>query len=213
MGRPRATSRPELERLAFELFAARGFDETTVDDIAAAAGIGRRTFFRYVPSKNDLVWGDFEKQLAGLRRLLAEADPAEPLMAVLHRAVLELNRFDPRTTAEYRRRMQLILAAPTLRADATLRYEAWRAVVAEFTSHRTGHPRDALLPRLVANVLLSAALTSYEQWLSHEEGPTLEELLDTALTHAATGLARALADETSTRTRGEPRGAADEEPS
>src|ERR671911_699689 len=46
-GRRRSTSRAELERVALGLFATKGFDETTVDDIAAAAGIGRRTFFRY----------------------------------------------------------------------------------------------------------------------------------------------------------------------
>jgi len=53
-GRRRATSRQELEETAFGLFAARGFEATTVDEIAAAAGIGRRTFFRYFPSKNDI---------------------------------------------------------------------------------------------------------------------------------------------------------------
>jgi len=51
-GRRRATSRAELEQAAFALFAVRGFDATTVDEIAAAAGIGRRTFFRYFPSSS-----------------------------------------------------------------------------------------------------------------------------------------------------------------
>ena len=45
-GRRRVTSRAELEHVAFELFEADGFEQTTVEDIAAAAGIGRRTFFR-----------------------------------------------------------------------------------------------------------------------------------------------------------------------
>ena len=62
-GRKRVTSRAELEQTAFALFAERGFEQTTVDEIAAAAGIGRRTFFRYFPSKNDVPWGAFEAEL------------------------------------------------------------------------------------------------------------------------------------------------------
>src|ERR1700689_4736598 len=66
-GRRRVTSRAELEQTAFALFAAHGFDATTVDEIAAAAGIGRRTFFRYFPSKNDIPWGAFEDELDRMR--------------------------------------------------------------------------------------------------------------------------------------------------
>ena len=48
------TTRAELEQVAFELFDRQGFEGTTVGDIARAAGIGRRTFFRYFASKNDV---------------------------------------------------------------------------------------------------------------------------------------------------------------
>ena len=74
-GRRQRTSHAELERVAFGLFAEKGFDQTTIDDIAEAAGIGRRTFFNYYASKNDLVWGRFEHDVARLRRLLAAAPP------------------------------------------------------------------------------------------------------------------------------------------
>src|SRR4051812_41921439 len=62
-GRPPVSSRAAIERVAFTLFARQGFDETTVEDIAAAAGISRRTFFRYFASKNDVVWGEFDRGL------------------------------------------------------------------------------------------------------------------------------------------------------
>ncbi|TQM06248.1 TetR family transcriptional regulator [Pseudonocardia kunmingensis] len=52
-----SSARSEVEHIALDLFTERGFDTTTVDDIAAAAGIGRRTVFRYCPSKNDIPWG------------------------------------------------------------------------------------------------------------------------------------------------------------
>ena len=69
LGRRRITSRAELEHVAFELFDRQGFEGTTIDDIAVAAGIGRRTFFRYFPSKNDVPWGNFEDELDRMRAL------------------------------------------------------------------------------------------------------------------------------------------------
>src|SRR5262252_10892938 len=79
-GRRRVTSRAELEHAAFDLFGRQGFERTTVDDIAAAAGIGRRTFFRYFPSKNDVVWGDFDADLERMRRRLNAVPAGTPLM-------------------------------------------------------------------------------------------------------------------------------------
>ncbi|ACY97931.1 mycofactocin system transcriptional regulator [Thermomonospora curvata] len=192
MGRPRVTSRATLEARAFELFARKGFEETTVDDIAAAAGIGRRTFFRYCASKNDLVWGDFEGHLLKLRRLLEEADPTLPTMEVLRRAVVEFNRFDPRDVPWHRQRMELILKVPTLQADATLRYASWRAVIAEFVASRTGLPPSAMTPRLAGHVLLAAAVAAYEHWLSGDGDAELAELLDKAIRRVSAGLSAAL---------------------
>jgi AcrR family transcriptional regulator len=52
-GRPPSTTRHQLQEIAMEMFSAHGYDEVTLDELAAAAGIGRRTFFRYFPSKAD----------------------------------------------------------------------------------------------------------------------------------------------------------------
>lgn len=179
-GRPAVTSRAELEQLALELFAERGFDTTTVDDIAAAAGIGRRTFFRYFPSKNDAVWGDFERGLADLRARLAATGPQVPLLDALREAVLAFNRFDDAEVPWHRQRMALILGVPALQAHSTLRYSAWRDVVASFAAVRLGQAAGALLPQLVAHSCLAAAITAYEQWLA-DPGGDLQELLDRAL--------------------------------
>jgi mycofactocin system transcriptional regulator len=194
MGRPRATSRAALERLAFELFTGQGFEETTVDDIARAAGIARRTFFRYFSSKNDLVWGDFEVHLLRLRRLLDKADPRTPMMAAVRAAVVEFNRFDPVDVPWHRLRMELILRVPTLQADATLRYAAWRAVISDFAAGRTGLPASAPPPRLVGHVSLAAAVSAYEQWLSSPAPPPLSDLLDDAIRHVGAGLTTMLAE-------------------
>ncbi|MFC9536769.1 mycofactocin system transcriptional regulator [Streptomyces sp. NPDC056975] len=186
IGRPRATSRTDLERIGFELFASQGFDSTTVDDIARAAGIGRRTFFRYFGSKNDLVWGDFEDQLAGLRELLEATAPDVPVADALREAVVAFNRFDPEEVPWHRQRMQLILTVPTLQADATLRYNEWRAIVTEFVATRTGLPTSDLLPRLVGYASLSAAIAAYEHWLA-DDRQGLEPLIDATFRQLARG--------------------------
>ena len=179
-GRPPATSREELELVARELFAEHGFEATTVDDIAAAAGIGRRTFFRYFASKNDVVWGDFDRGLRELTRRLASADPARPLLDVLREAVLGANVLDDPGLAWHRERMRLILQVPALQAHSTLRYAAWRAVVGNHVAGRLGLARTDLLPRLVGHLCLGAALSAYEQWL-HDPAADLQALLDRAL--------------------------------
>ncbi|MET8209914.1 mycofactocin system transcriptional regulator [Streptomyces sp. NPDC005373] len=179
-GRPRVTSRADLERIGFELFAQQGFDATTVDDIAGAAGIGRRTFFRYFASKNDLVWGDFEEQLAGFRKLLAGADQAAPIMEALRAAVVDFNRFDASVVPWHRQRMELILTVPTLQADATLRYASWRGIVTEFVARHLGQPESDVVPRLIGHSVLAAAVAAYEHWLARED-VELSAVLDMAI--------------------------------
>ena len=75
VGRRRSTTWDHLSNVAIDLFAARGFDEVSVDDVAHAAGIARRTLFRYYPSKNAMPWGDFDAHLERMRDQLAELDP------------------------------------------------------------------------------------------------------------------------------------------
>jgi TetR/AcrR family transcriptional regulator, regulator of mycofactocin system len=180
VGRRRITSRAELEQVAFDLFDRQGFERTTIDDIASAAGIGRRTFFRYYPSKNDLAWGDFDAELARMRRRLNAAPARAPLMDAIRHAVVDFNRVAPEQIPAHRRRMELILRVPALQAHSTLRYAAWRQVIADFVAERTGLAPDALLPRTVAYAMLGVAVAAYEQWLESDDGD-LCELLDTAV--------------------------------
>ena len=164
-GRKRVTSRAELEQAAFALFAANGFDATTVDEIAAAAGIGRRTFFRYFPSKNDVPWGAFELELERMRVRLKACPPEVPLMDAIRLALVDFNRVSPAEVPLHRRRMELILRVPTLLAHSTLRFTAWRQVIAEFVAERTGGRPDELAPQVIAHAVLGVAVAAYEQWL------------------------------------------------
>ena len=179
-GRRRVTSREELEHAAFDLFGRQGFDRTTVDDIAAAAGIARRTFFRYFPSKNDVPWGNFEAELDRMRARLKASPERTPLMDAIRVAVVDFNRIAPEQVPFHRRRMELILGVPVLQAHSTLRYAEWRQVIADFVAERTGEPASALLPQTIAYAMLGVAIAAYEQWLQDDDG-NLSELLDTAM--------------------------------
>lgn len=176
-GRKPITSRSEVEHVAFELFARQGFDHTTVDDIAQAAGIGRRTFFRYFPSKNDVAWGDFEGQLDRMRDKLTRYPPDVPLVDAIREALVDFNRVDPEEAPWHRRRMELILTTPALQAHSTLRYAAWRGVLAEFVADRLGTDKDSLAPQAISYATLGVALAAYEQWL-RTPGVELSDLLD-----------------------------------
>jgi mycofactocin system transcriptional regulator len=185
-GRRPSTSRAELERVALDLFTSRGFEETTVEDIAAAAGIGRRTFFRYYASKNDAVWGEFDRQLEMLRAWFDECKPDVPLMDAVHHAVLTFNRLPKDQEPWHRRRMALILNTPALQAHSTPMYARWRAVIAEFAAARTGAQVQDMVPQLIAYAALGAAVAAYEQWLRDEDAE-LEPLLDQAMTELSRG--------------------------
>ena len=183
-GRRRITSRAELEHVAFDLFDRQGFEETTVDDIAVAARIGRRTFFRYFPSKNDIPWGDFDGELDRMRAQLKTFPAGLPLMDALRAAIVDFNRITPDQVPQHRRRMRLILWVPALKAHSTLRFTAWRQVVAEFAAERLAVPAGTLAPQAIAHAVLGVAVAAYEQWLETEDGD-LSELLDAAMRHLA----------------------------
>jgi mycofactocin system transcriptional regulator len=185
-GRRRATSRAELEHVAFELFDSHGFEQATVDDIAAAAGIGRRTFFRYFASKNDVVWGEFDAALEQMTERLRASPDDLPLMLAIRTSLLDFNRVDEDEEPWLRRRMRFILRVPALQAHSTLRYADWRAVLAEFIGRRLGVPADSLVPQAIAHATLGVSVAAYEQWLARPEA-SLQNLLAESMDSLATG--------------------------
>lgn len=186
-GRPPGTSRGAVSRTALELFAERGFEETTVDDIADALGVSRRTLFRYFASKNDMAWGDFDWVLARLRHCLDETEPDEPLHEALGRAVVESNRYEDDQLPELRIRMRLITGVPALQAHSALRYAEWRAVIAEFVSRRLECRIDDLIPQMVAHAALGTSMSAFLVWVD-DPSSDLVANLETAYALLGSGL-------------------------
>jgi mycofactocin system transcriptional regulator len=167
----RAATRARIEQAALALFLRDGFEQVTIDDVAEAAGIGRRTFFRYFATKADAVWGDFDAHVARLGLLLAAAPPEQPVLAAICGAYVRVNDYAEEDLPLLRERLQLILTEPALQAHSQLRYADIDDVVAGYVALRTGVAPGDLLPRLVATSARAAATTAFEVWLAGSPPP------------------------------------------
>src|SRR5690242_662259 len=110
-GRPPEADPQEVLKVALRLFDTKGFDAVTMDEIAAAAGISRRTLFRVFPSKTDLAWEGLRDVLRTVRaQATAVSGASLPLSAVVDRLLLSTlhNLEEPRRANLARRRLRLV---------------------------------------------------------------------------------------------------------
>lgn len=187
VGRRRSTTQDHITDVALDLFANYGFGSVSVDDVAQASGIARRTLFRYYPSKNAIPWGDFDAHLNHFRDLFARVDDDQPVSPALRSALLAFNTFDPSETERHRQRMRVILQTAELQAHSMTMYAGWRGVVADFVAARTGSKSGDLVPQSVAWLMLGVALSAYEHWLA-DEAVSLPQALGDAFDVVAHGL-------------------------
>jgi mycofactocin system transcriptional regulator len=173
---PAGPARARVERAALDLFSRRGFENVTSDEVADAAGISRRTFFRYYATKADAVWGDFAGHVARLEGLLAAGDPARPVLASVCAAYVEVNDYEEAELPLLRERMQLILGEPALLAHSQLRFAEVDRVVTRYVAARTGASPTDLVPRLVAASTRAAATTAFQAWLADERSSLTRHL-------------------------------------
>lgn len=175
-GRRRSTTRDHIANVAIDLFDTYGFSEVSVDDVALAAGIARRTLFRYYPSKNAIPWGDFDAHVREFTEVFDDADLTQPMAATLRAALLDFNTFDESEAARHRQRMRLILESPELQAYSMTLYAGWRDVVAAFVARRTGARPNDLVPQTVGWTMLGVALAAHEHWLARGDGADAQSL-------------------------------------
>jgi len=189
-GRPRSTSRRELRLIALRLFASRGFDNTTIEQIAAEAGVSERTFFRYFTTKASVLWTEFETEVEMIRSALAAVPDDMPLMDAVRGAVVAANHYQADDVPEMRMRMHLIATVPALSFSAAGHYEAWERAISEFAGRRLGQPADSLYPLTVGRTTLAACRAAYDRW-SVRADADLTTYLDAALAALASGFAPA----------------------
>jgi AcrR family transcriptional regulator len=163
----RAEVRRELVAAAIRLFRTRGYEETTVDDIAAATGVGRRTFFRYFPSKEDAVSPDHEAALARIAEIFETAHPTEPAASLVLRAgetVFDLYADDPPLSVE---RFRLTHEVPALRDRESASVDHYRRLFTRHLRHRfADEPDGDLRAAVIGAAVVAAHNLALRAWLA-----------------------------------------------
>lgn len=185
-GRPPGTSARQLELVALRLFAEQGFDETPVEQIAAEAGVSRRTFFRYFDSKASVLWHQFDQEVAELRAAFAAVPDDVPMMDAIRQVVVGVNHYRAEDVAELRTRMNLVGSVPALQASASSHYDAWERSVSVFAAQRMGAPADSLIALAVGRTTLAACRAAFDRWVADAHAD-LVVYLDASITALASG--------------------------
>ncbi|WP_236796201.1 TetR family transcriptional regulator [Amycolatopsis sp. GM8] len=160
--------RHALTVAAIDLFGDNGYDATTVDEIAAAAGVGRRTFFRYFRSKEDAIFPDHEEVLGDIERSLASAAPAQDPVSVACtavRLVLDYYVADPDVSVK---RFALTRTVPSLRDREVATVDRYQRVFASYLRERfeaAGDPAAGLRASVAAAAIAAANNHVLRRWL------------------------------------------------
>ena len=184
--RKKAKTRAEIQRQALRLFRERGYGATTTSQIAEAAEVSESTFFRYFPTKEDVVfWDEFDL-------LIFEAFRAKPAelgsIRVLRRSIRDaMARASATERAELRERLELLLSVPPLRATLVDRIHGPVRLLAEAMAERTGrHPDDPAV-RATAGAVMGVGLSAMFAAADDPDADVLS-LLDEGLAQLEAGL-------------------------
>jgi AcrR family transcriptional regulator len=166
-----------MQAAALELFAEQGFDKTTVVDIAARAGVTRRTFSRHFADKRDVL---FSGSVAHLPEsaLIEAVSRADTDVAPLHVISSVIGRYDwgslgPRSVQ--RRRRDVIAATPELKERELLKYEA---VASAFAGVLRQRGVDDATARLTADVGVAVFRCAYDRWLDSAADVGMGEIVE-----------------------------------
>ncbi|MDA0635119.1 TetR family transcriptional regulator [Nonomuraea sp. MCN248] len=177
--RTRQAVHAEVARIAMGLFLERGFEATTIDDIAVAAGISRRSFFRYFGTKEDIVLGD----LAAHGELIREELEARPAAEDAWTALINALRHAPRLGQDdvtMLKISKMLYGTPSLRARSLEKHLQWQALLTPEIRRRLGvapdDEHDLRADAIVACVLMCVDVAG-EAWTRSAGSQSLEDLL------------------------------------
>lgn len=165
--RKRAETHARIQTTALMLFAEGGFEATTLDDIATAADVSRRTLFHYFGSKEDIVLSAKAEVITAIEAAVARRSPDEPLLDMAEGALTDMAASfqgpGPRALAG------LIKATPALQASDHAKYDLMERRLTTALAARKGLPADDLQARMVALAAIGVLKVSTEAWLAADD--------------------------------------------
>ena len=185
----RSTStREALQRIAVDLFATRGFDGVKVAEIASAAGVSERTFYRHFPTKEAVLFQDYQRRLTWLEAALSMRPRTEPVLDSIRVAV---RSFPDNLEIVHQAALLRTSVIDGDRAAEQLRIvQSWFAdVLCDFLRRRLGdRPDAALLTSVGGNVLAAALVAAVDTWGQSGCVGDIDEIVDEALDLVRDGL-------------------------
>jgi AcrR family transcriptional regulator len=184
--RKKQKTRWAIQEHALRLFTEQGYDQTTIEQIAAAAEISPSTFFRYFKTKEDLVIEDeYDPLLAHAMRL---APPQlAPVPALRHALAAAMAQLAPADFGKVYERTKLTLGVPALRARMFENFVATIDVIAPAMAERAGRAPDDLAMRAFAGACIGAWIVAIQEWVAGGGTADLAELMDRVLAHFEDG--------------------------
>src|SRR4051812_30094459 len=188
--RKKQQTREAIVRAALALFAERGFEATTIADIAAAADIAPRTFFGYFASKEDVVFHDFDEVFAAFSGRVLERPPGEPAFDAMRDWLTELIASRRHLDEDALCRRRLVRATPALQAHDRSNLARFRALLSDAVAVDLGVPAGSLRPHLVSAAAVAAieSLGRFEDDDRAAEPELALAVLDEALVFLAGGM-------------------------
>jgi AcrR family transcriptional regulator len=185
--RKRTRTRLMIQAEALRLFAEKGYPETTVEEIADAAAISPRTFFRYFPTKEDVViWDEYDPLVPDLLEARPDDEPpAETLRVVIREALGGLYRRDPERLLA---RVRLSASVPDLRARFAEEQQKGMATLAPLLTQKRWTRSDDLQLRVIGAALIAAVSVALDRWQQDNGNSDLLALLDQTIDALANGI-------------------------
>ena len=177
--RKRTRTRLMIQTEALRLFTENGYAQTTVEEIADAAAISPRTFFRYFPTKEDVViWDEYDPLVPDLLESRPDDEPlAETFRAVIREALAGLYKRDPERLLS---RVRLTVSVPELRARFLIEQANGVELLAPLLARKRGARTDDLRLRVIGSSLLAAVSVALDLWQKDSGKSDLLALLDQA---------------------------------